>query len=377
MIIGIDASRANKKNKTGVEWYSFHLIEQMKKIDSENQYFLYTNNPLEQALKQGPSNFQEVRLKWLPKYLWTLARLSYEMKFGKHKCNLLFVPAHTIPLLNPKKVVVTVHDIGFERYPHLYKWIQRAYHKFTIRFIKKFATKIITVSKFSKQELIEVYKIPAEKIKVVYNGYDSNVYKRLDKQGNEQDQLKEKYQISAPYFMFTGRLEAKKNIASLVEAFGLFKQQNLQDKHQLVLVGAKGYGFDQVEENIKKYQLHNEVVHIDWLSAVENAWLLNNADLFVFPSNYEGFGIPVLEAMACGCPVICSNTTSLPEVAGQAAIMFNPKKPMAIVKAMQTVIDNPDVCSALVQKGFEQVQKFSWQKCAHETLQVFETLSEK
>ena len=169
MKIGIDASRANKPKKTGVEWYSYHLIEEFKKIDKENRFFLYTNKPLTGQLAVCPDNFKETVLNWPIPRSWTLGRLSLEMKFGKNKPDVLFVPAHTIPLLNPKKSVVTVHDIGFEHFPEVYNWADKLYHKFTIQFIKRFATKIITISEFSKNDLIDTYKIAPEKIKVVYN----------------------------------------------------------------------------------------------------------------------------------------------------------------------------------------------------------------
>ena len=373
MIIGIDASRANKPIKTGVEWYSYHLIQYLKKIDQENQYFLYTNKRLEPALAVCPDNFKEKVLRWLPIRLWTLIRLSWEMKFGKNKPDVLFVPAHTIPLANPKKTVVTVHDIGFERYPELYSWADKLYHRWTIKFIKKLATKIITISEFSKKEIVDFYQIPEEKVVVVYNGYDNQSYRRLNKVGDESFRLKEKFNIEAPYFMFVGRIEAKKNIPNLIKAFGEFKKARPEDKHILVLVGRIGYGFEDVEENIFQYKLEDSVKILEYLPTEEVVFLLNNADLFIFPSNYEGFGMPVLEAMACGCPVICSNTTALPEVAGEAAIKFNPQKTEAVIKAMTTVVDHPEISQALIEQGYEQVKKFSWDKCARETLQVLKS----
>ena len=177
MLIGIDASRANKQQKTGVEWYSYHLIEQFKRLDKDNRYFLYTNKPLDGALKNCPPNFTERVLGWFLPRTWTLARLSLEMKFSKKIPDVLFVPAHTIPLFNPKKSVVTVHDIGFEHLPAAYHWANKFYHKFIIHFIKSFATRIIAVSRFTKEDLVKTYEIPEEKISVVYNGYDSEGYK--------------------------------------------------------------------------------------------------------------------------------------------------------------------------------------------------------
>jgi glycosyltransferase involved in cell wall biosynthesis len=205
MLIGLDASRANKKIKTGVEWYSYHLIEEFKKIDPTNQYFLYTNEPLDSVLGRCPANFQEKLLPWLPIRFWTLIRLSFEMKFGKNIPDVLFVPAHTIPLLNPKKTVVTVHDIGFERFPEAYNWPAKIYHRISIQFIKRFATKIITVSEFSKRELVDVYRIPPEKIAVVYNGYDERFNERLSEE--KINAVKNKFNLTEPFFFFVGRLE--------------------------------------------------------------------------------------------------------------------------------------------------------------------------
>ncbi|MFH0779258.1 MAG: glycosyltransferase family 1 protein [Parcubacteria group bacterium] len=365
MLIGIDASRANKSIKTGVEWYSYHLIEELKKIDKDNRYFLYTNVPLQGALAVCPINFEERVLKWPIPRSWTTCRLSWEMFFGKEKPDVLFVPAHASPFLNMK--VVTIHDIGFAHFPEAYHWADKFYHKLTIQVIKRTAKRIIAVSNFTKKDLIETYKIPAEKISVVYNGYDQNKFKQ---QAGGSDILKEKYKIDAPYVLFLGRLELKKNIPRLVEAFGKFKARNKNDNHKLVLAGTKGLTFPLVEEQIKKFDLKSEIIIPGWIDSDDMPIFYNNADLFAFPSLFEGFGIPILEAMASGCPVICSNTTSLPEVAGDAALMFNPEKADEIASRMEQVLLNPEVGESMQIKGLEQVKHFSWKKCAEETLEI-------
>jgi len=364
MIIGIDASRANKKNKTGVEWYSYHLIEEFKKLDRENQFFLYTNEPLRDDLAKMPENFKECVLKWPIPRSWTIGRLSWEMKFGKNKCDLLFVPAHTIPLLNPKKSIVTVHDIGFEHFPDAYGWADKLYHKLIIHFIKRFATKIITVSNYSKQDLVKTYKIQPEKIKVIYNGYDNKKYKVIP---DAREQLKQKFQITEPFILFVGRLELKKNVPRLVEEFARLKAKH-DLPHKLILVGKPGFGFEEVEQLIEKYNLKEQVIFPGWISDDDLPLFHNCADLFVFPSLFEGFGIPVLEAMACNAPVVCSNTTSLPEAAGEAGLLFDPLQVDQIVSRMEQVLLNPEVSEALREKGLEHVKNFSWQKCAQETL---------
>ncbi len=373
MLIGIDASRANRPVKTGVEWYSYHLIEQLKKIDLQNEYHLYTQKKLQGSLADCPNNFQEKVLRWLPIRLWTLIRLSYEMKYGKQKPDVLFVPAHTIPLVCPAKTVVTVHDIGFDRYPQYYHWADKLYHRWTMKFIARHARAIITVSEFSKKEIMDVYHIPAEKIFVTPIGFDSQTYYSLPLSVEEKKNLvKEKFGLDKPFFLYVGRLEKKKNIDNLIESFLLYKQRHGDDLRQLVLVGTRGLTFGEIEAQLELHNKLTDIVFLDYVKDSKDVNLLyNTADLFIFPSRYEGFGIPVLEAMNAGCAVICSNSASLPEVAGQAAIKFNPENIEAMVKAMETVVDNPEIKQALIEAGKQQAQNFSWNECAQKTLEIF------
>jgi len=224
MIIGIDASRANKSNKTGTEWYSWHIIEELKKIvKTDDKFLLYTNSPLTGDLAQCPENFIEKDLHWLPKYLWTQIRLWWEL--WRNPPDVLLVPAHTIPFLPlPKKikVAVNVHDVGFKRSPELYKPIQIWYHDLTMRRIKQRADVIITISEFSKKEIIELYQIQPEKIQVVYLGFDPDKF--IPAATGNAEVLK-KYNITKPYLLYVGRLEKKKNIASMIAAFALAKVQ--------------------------------------------------------------------------------------------------------------------------------------------------------
>lgn len=357
MLIGIDASRANKKFKTGVEWYSYYLIQELKKIDQQNRYFLYSDRVLTGDLACCPANFFEKVLPWpLPRF-WTLGRLSWEMLFGK-KPDALFVPAHTLPLVNPQNAVVTVHDIGFERFPEAYSWADKLYHRISIRIIKRAARKIITVSEFSKKELQEVYNIPASKIAVVYNGFEPIRDKNLEL----SDELKQK--INGPYLFFIGRLEEKKNVARIVEAFAQLPRTDLK----LVLAGKPGFGFERIEKIIAENNLQEQVIILGWTDQAQIPALFANAKIFVFPSLYEGFGIPVLEAMDVQCPVLTSSTSSLPEVAGNSAHLVNPENVQEIVTGLQKILQDENYRAELVARGLEQVKKFSWEKCAQETL---------
>lgn len=352
MSIGIDASRANEKQKTGTEWYSFYLIEEIKKIaPPDMEFILYSKDKLNYGLEKLPNNFKSKVLNWPLKFLWTQLRLSWEMIW--HQPDVLFVPAHTIPIVHPQKTVTILHDIGFEKYPELYSqrligykksflkkiiWLlvkiltlgkysntELDYHRFSAKFALKHAKKIMTVSQFTKHEIINTYPVNPEKIAVVYPGYN-NQYKQLDRQDKKAPEVLNKYHIKKPFFLSVGRLEEKKNTAGIVRAFSLFKSQSQKNDYQLVLAGKPGYNFDKVQENIKKYHLEKDIIMTGFVSDADLPYLMKQAHLFLMPSFYEGFGLPIIEAMACGIPVITSNFASMKEVAGTSQYLRNREK---------------------------------------------------
>jgi glycosyltransferase involved in cell wall biosynthesis len=205
---------------------------------------------------------------------------------------------------------------------------------------------------------------------VVYNGYDERFNERLSEE--KINAVKNKFNLTEPFFFFVGRLEYKKNIVRLVEAFIKFKNQQPESKQQLVLSGPAGFGFDEAAALIKKSNYADAVKMLGWLEFEELQALYQSATAFVFPSLYEGFGIPVLEAFASRCPVICSSTTSLPEVAGKAALFIDPLKVEDLVSAFEQISREEQLRHDLISKGGEQVKKFSWQKCARATLAILE-----
>jgi glycosyltransferase involved in cell wall biosynthesis len=399
MTIGIDASRANKIQKTGTEWYSYYLIQELKKLDKKSHYFLYSKEALHGDLGQLPENWESKVLSWPPKFLWTQFRLSFEML--RQPPDLLFVPAHTIPLIHPKKTVTTCHDIGFERYPELYSPLELRYHRFGMRLAVRKAAKIIVPSEFTKKEMVEVYNADPKKFEVIYHGYNQEVYKVTEKNlpapfdkgavtvghGGEVAvaplskgvaEGRGIREITEPFILYIGRLEKKKNTAGLVEAYARIlnelKTNNELQNLKLVLVGGPGYGFEEVQEKIKKYNLEDRVIMPGWLSGEELARLLKLAELFVFPSFYEGFGLPILEAMACGCSVVASHLASIPEVGGDAIEYFDPHNIEDMSDKIAKVLINKNLQEELRKRGFERVKNFSWEKCARETLNVLESI---
>lgn len=365
-IIGIDASRATYKKKTGTEYYSFNLIKNIIKLDEKNEYILYFPTPLSGDFQNLPKNFKS-KVMYFPRF-WTQIRLSWEMFC--HSPDLLFIPAHTIPIVHPKKVIVTCHDVGFRSYPSSYSKFQLWHLEFTTGQAVRWAKKIIAVSESTKHDLINIYKAKPQQIKVIYNGFSNEIFHPIEDK-DKINEILQKYNFPEKYILFVGRLEERKNIPKLISAFDILKKKR-GIPHKLVLVGKKGYKFEQIIDTIKKLKITSEVILTGYISEQDLPYIFSKADLFIFPSLYEGFGIPILEAFACGCPVATSNVSSMPEVAGKAAILFNPQKKEEIAQAIYKIISDNNLRDNLIKKGFYQIKKFSWRKCAQETLEVLE-----
>jgi len=426
MLIGIDASRANRAHKSGTEWYSYYLIRHLAQLDKDNEYILYTDTPLMggladlandffedsapvydeegyQKITSPHNNFKAKVLNWPWKFFWTQGRLSLEMIWNSP--DVLFIPAHALPIIHPKKSLVTIHDIGFKREGQLYERSsigpekhlrQRTidllvrlltfnrygantfdYLDWSTRFSLRKARVIITISKFTKNELKECYGAKEEKIKVIYNGYNNDLYKKMTT--NSADILKAKniissYGLREPYIFYVGRLEKKKNIAALVEAFYLLKNQVPDLPYKLYLIGDASFGFDDIKYSIFGYHLENDIMTTGWIRENDLPYIFSQARAFVFPSNYEGFGIPLLQAMATGTPIVASGVTAIPEIAGEAAELVDPANPLDIARGLKEVLTNETLRQDLIAKGLERVKNYSWEKCAKETLSLIKAL---
>ncbi|MFA6146172.1 MAG: glycosyltransferase family 1 protein [Patescibacteria group bacterium] len=368
MIIGIDASRANRPQKTGVEWYSYHLIQELKKIPlpQGDKFILYAPEELKGDLGIMPAGWKTKILSWPLKYFWTQKRLSWEMLINPP--DILFVPAHCLPIFCRAKKIMTIHDLGFKRFPKAYTFGQRIYYSMVHSFAAKYADKIITPSEFTKTEIINLYKTDPNKIVITPLGY--NKYYNLIEDKNKIEEILAKYQIKKPYLFFVGRLEKKKNIKGLIDAY----QQLLKQKYslQLVLAGSPGFGYQEVKSQIKS--LGENIRQINYVEPKDLVYLYASAEAFIFPSFYEGFGIPLLEAMACGCPIVASNQGSLPEVAQDAALYFDPRNSLQMVEAIKRIINEQDLRKELIEKGLARVKEFSWQKCAEKTFKIFKNI---
>lgn len=366
MKIGIDASRAFLKERTGTEEYAYQLIKNLTKIDlAFCQFFLYVREGSEVNMDLA-QNFSIKRIKGGK--LWTQLRLSWELLM--HPVDLLFVPSHSVPFVHPRKTVVTIHGLEFKVCPECYSSGARKILDINTFLSILFARKIIVPSESTKKDLMRFYHVKPEKIKVVNHGIE---YKTRNISANsEGGACRAKIRKNIFYILFIGRLEKRKNIVNLIKAFNRLKERTNKDKEdfKLILAGKAGYGFDEIKKEIENSEHKNDIVLTGYVSEEKKEGLYEEADLFVFPSFSEGFGMPVLEAMSYGVPVICSNTSSLPEISGDSVLMVDPYSVENMAEALEKISGDDINRESMVNKGFENIKRFSWKKCAKETMEV-------
>jgi glycosyltransferase involved in cell wall biosynthesis len=372
MLLGIDASRTTAARRTGTENYSLHLIRKLLDLGKAHRFRLYFNQP-------PPADLFPDKAEWciipFPR-LWTHIRLSWEMQSDPP--DLLFVPSHVLPLVHPWRSVVTIHDLGFHYYPESHTLFQNLYLRWSTRYNARTAMRVLADSQATRRDLIRYYGTPEEKIVVVYPGRDETLAPVMDPHAIAA--VRARYGLSDSYLLYIGTLHPRKNLVRLVQAFASLLQSTTARSLppgpdlQLVLAGHKGWLYDEIFGQVRKLGLSDRVILTGYVPDADLSGLLSGALAFVLPSLYEGFGLPVLEAMACGTPVICSNTSSLPEVAGDAALFVDPLDSQKLAEALHQIVSDEGLRRAIVERGFEQVQRFSWHRCAQETLQVLEAL---
>ena len=374
MLIGFDGSRAFIKNRTGTENYSYQLLKALSNIDHENKYIVYLRSQ-GVSLRDWPKNFTFKIIKWIR--FWTQAGLAIQT--FKDNLDVLFIPAHTSPLVHKKglKTVVTVHDLGVEYLPKYHQLKQQLYLKYITRYQLSSATKLIAVSKATKDDLIKK-GIDGKKIEVIYEGYDRENFKP------QMSNVKSDRLINSltPYYVFVGTIQPRKNLERIIEAFAIHLRGvnkvksglHLGGGAKLVIAGSKGWLSDDIYELPKLLGIDDRVKFLGFVPDKDMRALYSGAEALLFPSLFEGFGLPILEAQAYGCPVITSNTSSMPEIAGKGAVFVNPYSVEDIIRGMERVKANAERVK-LIKAGFENVKKFSWEKCAKETLRVLEQVT--
>lgn len=366
MVIGIDGNEANVDKSVGVSVYTQELLKYFASVANKDlQFIVYLRIPKKNHLPRQKKYFKYVVIN-TPR-LWRDLRLPLYL-YTHNEIDVLFSPAHYTPRFCPVPVVVTIHDTAYEYFPHeflkkdLFKlkaWTQHA--------IKQAKT-VIAVSESTKKDIVKNYKITAKDVNIVMNGFKKHHEVRSNK---TMTQVMKKYDLKKhEYILYVGTLQPRKNITSLIKSFE--QVHKLRPYIKLVIVGRKGWLYHEFFSTAQQLGLQDSILFTGYVPDEDLPHLYRNAGVFVMPSLYEGFGIPLLEAMYYGCPVISSNTSSLPEVGGDAALYFNPRNVKQLTGKIIDVLGKKSLRNKLVNAGKKQYKKFSWKKSASETLQLIE-----
>lgn len=385
LTIGIEAERANAPQKTGVEHYAKQLILHLAQIDLENTYILYLRTQPEEWFLNLPANFK-VKVMPFPLF-WTQIRLSFEMLL--HKVDVLMIPASALPLIHPKNSVVTVHDLAWKFYPETFTGFMRWFLNWSTGFAARNAKTVIAVSEATKKDLVKFYNIEEKKVVVVHHGYEKTVHskqytvesakwkvqshsqisnQKINKSANQLISQSINQLIPSRFVLFLSTLQPRKNLEGLIDAFVELKKELPELSHKLVVVGKPGWKFEGIFKKIEENK--DLVVYLNHLEE-EKAFVLSKAEVLVLPSFYEGFGMTILEAFEAGVPVATANISSMPEVAKDAAVYFDPHKVVEIKNAIKQILLDKSLQESLIAKGRERLKVFSWEKAAKETLEVF------
>jgi len=368
MNIGVDA-RPLTYRLTGIGVYLKHLLDELQKIDRENCYYLISNGPIYYVLKNP--NWCKIEGKWRKKLLSTFwMQCQAPLLASKLRLDLFWGPRHHFPIFLTGKIktVLTIHDIVHILYPETMSLAHLLVERLLMRWSALKADRIITVSSSTASGIQKAYGLSLGKIRVIHSGVpvlvnntalDGWRYKGLPRQ----------------YFLFVGTLEPRKNFERVFKAFELMQPERCGV--HLVIVGGRGWKNKGFLHKLKTHPLNHHIHLIGYVDSDQLLTFYTNALCLLFPSLYEGFGLPILEAMSCGTPVITSNISSMPEVAGDAALLVNPYDVDALMEAMQKILTNEKLRELLVMKGFERVKRYSWKRCAKQTLEVFNMLGNR
>lgn len=351
-----------KDKLEGIGWFTYETLKRITQQHSEHKFVFVFDRKFNDEFVFG-DNITPVVLSPQARhpflyYLWF--EISFPSLLKKHRPDLFLSPDGYLSLKTDTKSLSVIHDINYEHYPNDLPLLERKYYKYYFpRFAAK-AARIATVSEFSKQDIVEHYRVPATKIDVVYNGINE-LFKPIDKR--EQQTIRKKFSDGKPYFLFVGALHPRKNLINLFKAFDLFKTNDNQGI-KLLIVGVKKWWTIETQNTFDQMQHKADVVFCGRKSNKELSDILASSLALTFVSYFEGFGIPIIEAMKCEVPVITSNITSMPEVAHDAALLVDPFSIESISEAMNKIANDKNLCQQLVSKGIIRSQDFSWQRSA-------------
>jgi len=366
----------------GIGTYIRNLVRALARVDSANQYTLITTEQPVPEFSDLPSNFRTAIFPGPTRA--GLAQVGYGLFLGKLSADLFHIPLNAVPLMMPKPYLVTIHDMSTLLFASQSGYRNRLRHFYLRRGLLR-ADRVMAVSMATCRDVEAVLGIPASRIRVIYNAPDP-IFQApsapVDRDGlghaPEIQRVLDRYRIHYPFLLYVGRTNPQKNIPRLVEAFAVLRGEihdypAFQDL-RLLIIGDEISRYPALRHAVIQSRVEDTVrflgfVPIDTLRSFYQA-----ASAFVFPSLYEGFGLPPLEAMACGTPVVCSHVSSLPEVVGEAAEVVNPENVFDIARGMREVLLNSERRRTMVERGFEQARRFSWERTAQQVLEAYEEI---
>lgn len=358
-VIGIDASRMSGRARTGTENYSDGLIRALIAEPTPWSWRLYFNGNSEES---GIAESSSVQIRDIPaRRLWTHARLSKEMV--THRPTGLFVPSHVIPLLHPPSVV-TIHDLGYLHVPQAHPWKQRLMLDATTRWSARVARHIIVPSGRTREDLVHHYNVPREKITVIHHG----IHPRFrDVQDAADATFRDRYRLDRPYVLAVGTIQPRKNLPLLAQAM-----RSIRDDVDLVVAGKRGWMADDVVSELHAIGLGDRLRLLDYVPDEDLPMLYRQAQMLVQPSRFEGFGLPVLEAMAAGTPVLTTRGSSLAEIAGDNAVFFDQDDADDLSGHISLLLGDNGLRSEYKKRGIAWSGQFTWERAAQKTRQVLQ-----
>lgn len=368
MKIAVNTRFLLKDKLEGIGWFTHEIFKRMVLNHPEDEFIFIFDRPFDERFIFS-DNVTPIIVSPPARHpiLWKIwFDFSIPKILKKHNPDIFISTDGFASLRTSVPQITTIHDLAFEHYPEHLPFKFRYYlRKFTPKFAQ-IVKKIVTVSAFSKKDLQDQYKIPAEKISVIYNGAHAE-YKPLSAETIQA--IRKKYASGKPYFVFAGALHPRKNIEKLLEAFAVFKRDTKSDM-QLLLVGRFAWKSDGIKNAMSQHPYRDDIHNYDYMNVDKLSKIIGSAYALTFVSLFEGFGIPILEAIRCGVPSITANKTSMPEVAGQTGILVSPESTVEIADAMKLLVTNPALRQRLIDNCEDQGRKFSWEQSAEKFYQL-------
>lgn len=379
MTIAIDIRVLGSGMKSGVEEYTENLLARLLPLDKNIKFKLFhssVRNNLKKYEWMNLPNVEVFSFRLPNKLLFSLARFFNRPYIDKliGGADVFFSPHFLLaPLSSDCKRVTTFHDLSYIRFREFFSWRRNFWHKFQMRSSSwpGLSDKVIAVSRSTKKDLLEKYDISSDKIKVIYSSVSDLIFRPVEE---DLALFRKKHGLPDKFILFLGKLEPRKNIVGLIKAFNFLKNSEGFEDLYLIIVGSPGWLYKNIYQEVDSSSHKDKIIFKNYIKDEDRKFYYSLASVFVYPSFFEGFGFPPLEAMACGTPVVVSFNSSLPEIVGTGAILVDPHNVVDISNAVKSILNDSNLKDKLVKRGLERVQDFTWQKCAKKTLEVINNI---